>query len=186
MKKKTKNMILVSIFAALTAVGGFLTIPIPPVPFTLQTFFVKLSGLFLGGNLAFLSQIIYLILGLMGIPIFTQGGGIHYIFKPTFGYLLSFPICAYVTGKLIERTRKDHETFGQYFAIFSIDSIINYAVGLPYLYIILNYVNNINMSISQVFVTGCLIFIPWDIVKILMSAWIAKKINKLDRNHLFK
>ena len=82
MRNKTYKMILVSIFAALTAVGAFIKIPLPPVPFTLQVFFVILSGLLLGSRMGLASQIVYIALGLVGVPVFTEGGGLQYIFHP--------------------------------------------------------------------------------------------------------
>ena len=100
---KTKNLILVSLFAALTAVGAFIRIPIPFVPFTLQYLFCAFAGILLGPKLGALSQIIYVGMGLIGIPVFTEGGGIAYVFKPTFGYLIGFIVAAYVIGKIAEK-----------------------------------------------------------------------------------
>ena len=68
--------------------------------------FCAFSGIVLGGRLGALSQIIYVTLGLVGLPIFTQGGGLTYIFKPSFGYLIGFIVCSYVIGYIIERTEK--------------------------------------------------------------------------------
>ncbi|NMA95849.1 MAG: biotin transporter BioY [Clostridiales bacterium] len=99
-------MILVSIFAALTAVGAFIRIPLPPVPFTLQIFFVILSGILLGARGGLFSQLVYIALGLIGIPIFTEGGGPQYIFHPTFGYLLGFAATAFIVGKVTENAEK--------------------------------------------------------------------------------
>jgi len=101
--KNTRDLILVALFAALTAVGAFIKIPIPYVPFTLQYFFCALAGIILGSKLGALSQIIYVAVGLVGAPVFTDGGGITYIFKPTFGYLIGFIVAAYVIGKIREK-----------------------------------------------------------------------------------
>lgn len=90
--KKTREMILIALFAALTAIGAFIRIPLwfYPVPMTLQTFFVFFAGFCLSPKSAAYSQLVYVLLGLIGIPIFTKGGGIHYVTDLTFGYLLSF------------------------------------------------------------------------------------------------
>ena len=101
---KTKNLILVALFTALTAVGAFIRIPVPVVPFTLQFLFTMLAGLLLGGTLGATSVLVYIILGLLGLPVFTSGGGIGYIFQPTFGYIIGFCIAAYVTGKIANKT----------------------------------------------------------------------------------
>lgn len=94
--KRTQEMILISLFAALTAIGAFIQIPLGfyPVPMTLQTFFVFFAGFCLTPRSAMYSQLIYVLLGLIGIPIFTKGGGIHYVMDLTFGYLLGFILIA--------------------------------------------------------------------------------------------
>ena len=90
----------VGIFTALTAVGAFISIPIGPVPITLQSFFVLLSGIILGSKKAMFSQITYLLLGLIGFPIFAGfSGGIQTIFKPSFGFIIGYIVAAYVVGK---------------------------------------------------------------------------------------
>ena len=94
MKIKTKDFITVSLFAALTAVGAFISIPLGAVPITLQLLFTLLSGILLRENLGALSQIVYISLGLIGLPIFAGGkGGIGILLSPTFGFLIGYIIC---------------------------------------------------------------------------------------------
>ena len=83
-REKTRNLILCSLFAALIAVGAFIRIPIPVVPFTLQILFTTLAGLLLGSRLGATSVCIYIALGLLGLPIFAEGGGFAYVLKPRF------------------------------------------------------------------------------------------------------
>ena len=99
-KLNTKSLILCSLFAALISVGAFIKIPVPMVPFTLQVLFSTLAGLLLGPRLGVVSVGIYILLGLVGLPIFTNGGGPSYIFQPTFGYLIGFIFGAYIIGKM--------------------------------------------------------------------------------------
>ena len=172
MRNKTYKMILVSIFAALTAVGAFIKIPLPPVPFTLQVFFVILSGLLLGSRMGLASKIVYIALGLVGVPVFTEGGGLQYIFHPTFGYLIGFAIAAFVVGRMTERLRSP--SFGQYLKASLIGLVISYLFGVLHLYIILKYVNEIPTSLSKVLMSGCIVFLPWDIAKMVGASWIAK------------
>jgi len=80
MRTKTKNMILAALFAALTAAGALIRIPLGPAPITLQFFFTALAGILLGPYLGALSQLMYVLLGLAGLPVFTAGGGPSYIF----------------------------------------------------------------------------------------------------------
>ena len=82
---KTKDLVLIALFAALTAIGGFLNIPTPLVPFSLQFLFCAYAGVFLGARNALLSQLLYLGIGLAGLPVITKGGCIGYVFQPSFG-----------------------------------------------------------------------------------------------------
>ena len=76
---KTKNLILCGLFTSLIVVGAFIRIPIPVVPFTLQLLFTMLAGLLLGGKWGAASVCIYIVLGLMGLPVFAEGGGLAYV-----------------------------------------------------------------------------------------------------------
>ena len=106
---KTKSMIYCGLFTALIAAGAFIKIPVPVVPFTLQYLFTMLAGLFLGSRRGMISVVAYMLLGLAGLPIFSEGGGIWYIFKPSFGYIIGFCLGTYVTGLIAEcRSGKTH------------------------------------------------------------------------------
>ena len=99
MKLKTKELVICSIFASLTAILTQISIPLPAVPLTMQVFAVALCGLVLGKRLGFISQIIYVLLGTIGLPVFAQfSGGIGIILGPTGGFILSFPIIAFIVG----------------------------------------------------------------------------------------
>ena len=95
-----RRTVAVLAFAALTAVGARLSVPLPgtPVPFTLQPVAVLLSGLMLGGALGATSQLTYVAIGAAGLPVFALGGGLAYLGGPTGGYLLAFPLAAGVVG----------------------------------------------------------------------------------------
>ena len=80
-KITTKDMIMCALFTALIAVGAFIKVPVPVVPFTLQFLFTMLAGLIMGGRLGAISVGLYAVLGLVGLPIFAEGGGIWYVLK---------------------------------------------------------------------------------------------------------
>ncbi len=97
----SKDITRISIMCALTIIGAYIAVPLPNAPFTLQTFFAMLSGLVLSRRNATLSQFAYLFIGLVGIPVFTNGGGgLGYIFSPTFGYLLTMPFIAFMSATI--------------------------------------------------------------------------------------
>jgi len=176
MTKRVTDTVLVSLFAALTAGGAFIKIPIPHVPFTLQTLMVMFAGLILGSRRGALSQVLYLVLGLMGLPIFAQGGGPAYILQPSFGFLLGFAPGAYVIGKILEGEKIPSST-GIVVALLLGQGVI-YLFGLPYLYLNLNLILHKPISLSSVFMAGFLIFLPGDLLKTLIAALVAAPIRK--------
>lgn len=137
---KIKDMLLVSLFTALMAVGAYVRIPFPLLPVTLQPFFCAFAGILLGARLGALSQLVYLFLGLAGLPVFTGGGGIGYVLSPSFGFLLGFAAAAYITGLISERQKK-RSTAGNLAAVLA-GLFVIYAVGIPYMYLILAFYLN--------------------------------------------
>lgn len=166
-KMKVKHLILIAMFAALTAIGAFVKIPIPLVPITLQVLFCAYSGILLGARHGLYSQLVYLGVGLMGIPIFTNGGGPAYVLQPTFGYLVGFALCSYIIGKLTENLKeyRFHKIFGAVLA--GLTGV--YLCGLTHFYIIMNFYLHKPMSLGAVIGAGLIPFIPTD----LTSAFIA-------------
>ena len=104
---KIRTMTRVALFAALTAVGAFIRIPLGYSSITLQTFFTAMAGCVLGPWYGALSQLVYVALGLVGLPIFTQGGGIGYLVQPTCGFLIGLIPAAWVIGRIagVSRSR---------------------------------------------------------------------------------
>ncbi|KUK16848.1 biotin transporter BioY, partial [Thermococcus sibiricus] len=104
---EAREITYAALFAALTAVGAQIAIPLGTVPITLQVLFVLLSGLILGAKLGFLSQIVYLFMGAIGLPVFANfSGGLAYIYGPTGGYLISFPLAAFLAGLVSEKRKR--------------------------------------------------------------------------------
>lgn len=97
-KLKTQKLVLCALFAALIAAGAFIQIPIPVIPLTMQFLFTNLAALTLGKRWGAASAGVYVSLGLLGLPVFTGGGGIGYVLRPTFGYLIGFIVGNYVCG----------------------------------------------------------------------------------------
>lgn len=171
---KTKDLILASMFAALTVAGAFIKIPIPYVPFTLQFLFCSLSGIVLGSRLGGLSQIVYVLLGLIGIPVFTEGGGIWYIFKPTFGYLIGFIVGAFVIGKIIEDIKV--LTAAKSFLAILTGLFFVYLFGVIYLFLINNLYLEQHLSIFDAVFYGFIICAPGDVMISFLTALFSVKI----------
>jgi len=166
----------VAVFAALTAVGAFVRIPLPYVPFTLQTFFVLFAGSLLGSRLGLLSQVAYLALGLMGLPIFAHGGGPSYVLHPSFGYLLGFTAAAYIIGLVIERA--DERNVKTYLLANLLGLGVIYLIGLPYLHVVLNHVIGVEFSLTRTLWAGMAVFLPGDLLKALVAARMASDLAR--------
>ncbi|MEG1254648.1 biotin transporter BioY [Clostridium sp.] len=171
--RKTRNLILVAMFAALTATGAFIKVPIPFVPFTLQYLFCALAGIILGSKLGALSQIVYVAVGLVGVPIFTEGGGLNYIFKPTFGYLIGFIVAAYVIGKMRENIKE--LTFIKAIFILLLGLFFVYLFGVVYIYISYNLYLGKNVSFYFAFFYGFVVCIVGDLILTVFTAYISVK-----------
>lgn len=163
MKISLKEMTLVSLFTALMVVGAFVRIPLPGLPVTLQPFFCAFAGMLLGSRLGLTSQLLYMLMGLVGIPVFTKGGGIGYIFEPSFGYILGFAAGAYVIGKLSETAGRI--TMGSSLRAVLIGLAVIYAIGVPYTYLILKFylhtpgVALVSAAIAPYFIKDLILFI---------------------------
>ncbi|MCK4258577.1 MAG: biotin transporter BioY [Halanaerobiales bacterium] len=173
-KLKTQEMTVVALFAALTAVGAFIKIPTPIVPFTLQFFFCAYAGALLGSRLGLYSQLLYVGIGLIGIPIFTKGGGLTYIFEPTFGYLIGFIFCAYIIGKYTEKSKEI--SFIKILIPVVSGLMVVYLIGVPYIYFIVKYYFGKAMTFKQAIVIGFTPFILLDLLKCVIVAYTATKI----------
>ena len=159
---KTRSLILTALFAALTAVGAFLKIPFPLSAITLQFFFTAMAGTLLGKKYGALSQAVYVLLGLVGVPIFALGGGFSYVFQPTFGFLLGLIPSAWVIGSLARRPR----TFWRSVTAMLAGLAVLYAIGVPYMALIANAYLGKGLTFWQVLKNGMLIYLPGDMLKI--------------------
>ncbi|MCQ2524294.1 MAG: biotin transporter BioY [Lachnospiraceae bacterium] len=181
MKKsgKIQFMVYCGLFTALIAAGAFIKIPIPVVPFTLQFLFTMMAGLLLGSKAGALSVLVYMILGLAGLPIFAEGGGIGYIFKPSFGYIIGFILGTYLTGLIVEKASKLSllTILGANFS----GLLVVYAVGMIYYYLVANYVINVPIGIWPLILYCFLLAVPGDILLCFLGAILGKRLIPLVR-----
>ncbi len=172
----TRQLILVSLFVALTAIGARISIPLPYVPFTFQTFFVLLAGMLLGPRLGALSQTCYAIIGLVGLPVFARGGGPGYLLQPTFGYILGFIPAAAVVGLLIER--RTRHPFWRYLLASCCGMAVVYLLGLAYLWVSTNLVLGKELSVLQTLKAGLVILLPGAVIQGFLSALLGSEVHR--------
>lgn len=162
----SKSLVKIALMTSITVGLSFVKVPFYPVPFTLQTLAAMLAGILLKKWEGVSSQIIYILLGLIGIPIFSQGGGIGYIFNPTFGYLLFLPVLTLLVNILWKRLK----IFG-----IIIPSVCLLFFGTFY-YIVLFSVP-LDNGIWKILINFAVIFIPAEILKSFCAYFLGKKLK---------
>ena len=164
------QMTLVSLFAALTAVGAFISIPIGLIPISLQNLFTLLAGMVLGSKLGALSQLIYVLLGTVGLPIFSgYRGGPGVLAGPTGGFLIGFILSAYVIGKLTEKLT--NVKIWSCIAIGLLGVFIIYITGVAQLV----YITGIGMK--EALMSGVFPFLPGDSLKLIVASFLAVRLK---------
>lgn len=168
-----RDLVVISLFTALTAVSGYISLPLPisPVPVTAQTLVLMLCSNILPPIQAFWSMAILLLLGAAGLPVFSGGGGgIGKLLGPTGGYLLAMPVAAYLSATLLKRIKPSF--VGLLIVNLLGGLVIIYAFGVSYL----AFVGNIGLP--QAFLLGALPFIPGDLFKAVAAATVAKALRR--------
>lgn len=160
-----QQMVLVALFTALTAIGAWISIPLPfgPVPVALASLFALLSGAVLGKWLGALSQIVYVLMGMIGIPVFanfTAGPGV--IAGPTGGYLAGYVAGAFITGAVVQYLPTASRTIS-FSAGLTAGSLVIYLLGVPWLAVVTG------MNLQAALVAGMYPFLPGDAIKIIIG-----------------
>ena len=124
-----------------------------------------------------LAVVVYIVLGLIGLPIFTQGGGPGYIFQPSFGYIIGFAVAAYVNGKIANA--KTHPSYRRLLGANFLGLFIVYAFGMIYYYVISNFYLNSPIGVGALFLYCFVLAVPGDIVLCIVAAIIGKRMIPL-------
>ena len=171
----TRTLTHTALFAALTAAGAFIRIPLGYSSITLQFFFTAMAGCLLGPVWGPVSQAVYVALGLIGLPIFTQGGGLTYLLQPTCGFLIGLIPAAWVIG-LLTVHRPPHPSRTALACLAGL--AVLYAVGLPYMAVILNQYMGKAMGFSAILWAGMLPCLPGDPLQTAVTAALAPLLQK--------
>ncbi|MEH7416190.1 biotin transporter BioY [Neobacillus drentensis] len=130
------DLTLAAMFVALMAIGANISTIAPflhvgGVPITLQTFFAILAGAILGSRLGSIAMIVYMLVGLVGVPVFADfTGGLSIIIRPTFGFILSYILAAFLIGKMVERNK----SLPVFITASLIGMAVNYLFGTNWMY----------------------------------------------------
>lgn len=164
---KTRDLTMIPLFTALIIVGAFLKIPTPICPITLQILFTTLAGVLLGGKKGAAAVIVYIMLGLIGLPVFTGGGGIGYVLSPTFGYMIGFVIGTYITGTI---SHSGEPTMKRLVPACLAGLFVVFALGVVYCWLINKVYLGNSVSARSVLIAGLFLPLPGDIVLCFFTA----------------
>jgi biotin transport system substrate-specific component len=171
---KIRKVAMTSVMAALMCLAGMLLHWAPGmVPFSVLPVLVYISGLILGAEYAAMAMLVYLVLGLFGFPVFATApfGGLGYILKPTFGFLLGYVPAAYVVGQVYHEGSLLRAIVGVLAGLVTL-----YIFGLSYLYIILHWMFHQQTSAAGVLMIGFVPFILGDLIKAGVAVWIGQEL----------
>ncbi len=177
---KRQYLVLSSLMLCLIILGAFIKIPTPYVPLTLQVMFVNLIALILPRRYSLLTTGSYLILGIMGLPIFAKGGGVSYILNPTFGYIIGFVIASFLSSLFLDSFGRN--SIKNYTIATVINLFIIYILGLSYIYLILNIYMGNTMGIVKIISIGFTPFILGDMLTCSVSVVVADKLRPMLKN----
>ncbi|BBB91301.1 MAG TPA: biotin transporter BioY [Methylomusa anaerophila] len=171
-----RGMVLTGLFAALLAVSSQVSIPIGPVPITLQVMFVLLAGMVLGSRLGFASVVVWVMLGVFGLPVFAQGkAGAAVLIGPTGGYIFGYMVCAYFVGYIAENYEP---TYKRIMPAMLAGLGLIYAMGLLGFMLSFEFVLNKAMTIDKALSLAVLPFLPLDLLKTVAAAYIGVRLRR--------
>ncbi len=188
----TRRLVYIAVFTALIIVGGLISVPVPftSVEVSFQTLFVLMAGLLLGAGDGAVAVTVYIVMGLLGLPVFTRGGGIGYVLQPSFGYLIGFVLGAFTTGAVSNRFKK--KTAGTGFAAALIGMVPIYVIGIAYQVLIMYYYlgNSFAAAIASVPAIGVMAVKDAALLGLMCllypALWKALKLNRRDENKKHK
>lgn len=173
-KSYAQEITLCAFFVVLITLGSFIKIPIPLSPFTLQFLMTSLAGLLLGPKWGTYAVLAYVIAGLMGLPIFAEGGGPGYVINPNFGYLIGFIVATWLTARIappwVETTYKRR-------LLACLAGLgVDYAIGMMHLYLVSNLVLGTPVTFAALMLFCFVLAIPGDLFLCFVAAGFAPRI----------
>lgn len=170
---KTALLVKTALMAAFMASSALFTIPIGPVPITLQTFIVLLAGAILGPTYGAASMVLYMLMGVIGLPVFSKGqAGLGVLLGPTGGYIIGFVVAAYFVGYVVSKVEKRF--------IKLLPAMLG-GIIIIYLFGVVQLMQVTKMTIIQAVFAGVVPFIVFDIVKAVVASEIAHRLVKSEQ-----
>lgn len=167
----------IALMLSLLIICSYISIPIGHVPISLQTMAIFIIGLLLSPQDAAITTSLYLIMGVMGVPVFANGGGgLQSVLSPSFGFVIAFIPASALMSFIVNKLEPAGKNL--LFAAL-IGEVVLYSIGLTYMAFILTSYLNLPQTFSSVLGIGLLPFIPGDILKIILAVYIVKQLSRI-------
>ena len=180
----SKKIVFTALFAALTAVCGFISIPVPgtPIPIVLQNMLVVLTGLMLGPVWGVAATVLFLAAGALGLPVFSGGtGGVARLIGPTGGFLYGYALATLAAGLIAQRPK-----YGVRTPVLRL--VLATVLGFVVMYIpgVLHFMRVMDKTFSQTMTLCVVPYIPGDIVKMVVAVLLSSKLRTAASSYIFK
>ncbi len=172
-RTKLRDLSFLSLFTALICIGAYIRVPFA-VPVTMQLLFTSTASLTLGRKSA-LSVLLYLFMGIIGLPVFASGGGASSVFALSFGFNIGFLLGAFVSGAISERA----SSVKSLAAASAVNVLCVYVCGALYFWLLQNLYFSNPTTISHTLGVCVLPFVLPDIAKCAVSVFLAKRIRSI-------
>ncbi|MGN0452488.1 MAG: biotin transporter BioY [Ruminococcus sp.] len=172
---KLKKLTLCALFTALMAVSAFIKIPIPTVPITFQVQIVLITAVLLGRKYGLISTALYIFLGLVGLPIFSGGGGFHYVLVPSFGYIIGFLPAVFLCG-LCHRHGSFRIKYTKVLLYMLLGLLTVYLVGTVYCGLVMKFYLNNYQGLWSLLLSCVFIPIVKDLALLPLMAFLATRL----------
>lgn len=174
---KTTHLTRIALMLTLLILSAQFALPMGPIVISLQSLVILIIGLIMPKKQAALTAILYLITGLIGLPVFAQAtGGPQAIFMPSFGFILSFIPAVYIMAAIRKQNVK-HSINSDFLAVL-VGNVIIYLIGMTYMYFVFTFYLKTPLTFWKVISIGMLPFVPGDIMKSIVALSIARQLNK--------
>jgi len=167
-----KRLALIGLAIALMVVSAKISVPFVPVPMTLQSAVVLFFACYLGAADSLIAVGVYVVLGLIGVPVFASGGGFDYVLKPSFGFTLGFLVSSFVCGLLYKKSTTNVRKI----LTLALGTISIYVVGIVYFLSLKVFYLGGAIDFWNVLLTFWIMFIPSDILKAAVCFVLLKRI----------
>ena len=182
--RMTKPMVFTALFAALTATCAFISIPVPgtPIPIVLQNMMVVLGGMLLGPLLGTISTVVFILAGLLGLPVFNGGtGGFAKLMGPTGGFIIGYAISSLIAGLILGKPRLDGK---KHIARTILAALFGFAV--MYIPGVLHFMNSMDKTIRETMILCVIPFLPGDLIKMVICILVSLSLRRSAAIYIFE